>query len=324
MEKINNIGIFDSLNSLWAQHPEGGRMGDWCEVDGVVYIWDIYAYAWKPESGSSEPEHTGRKATSIDGDLNVQNNLTVAGTLRAKHVKQPNCGFFATIELLQERYPSPEVGMWAVVGDSMPGAVWRCEQEGVWTDTGEIGGVDGTEVITNFRPTYYSEEQMLTFGSLGTLVGNTENGSAYLSAFSEQFQLEEGQTAVYEFTCFTLKQVNWQSWLACVGTTPLSSTSEKLVVLRNDNWEDIQDSDAGLSSNFDWSTFLEDMHDSFVVVRFRYKDGAITIHADITTDTGKTYFEEFTKTGVEGNLHVGLSIDRAHLYINTARVKDNE
>lgn len=195
-------------------------------------------------------------------------------------------------------------------------------QKDAWLLMGKLGGIG--DIAQNFPPTYYSEEEMLTFGSLGTRLGNKNNTQTYLSVFSRQYQLQDGQTAVYEFTCFNSQQQNGESWLACVGTTELTQTSEKLVVLRNDNWENVQWGNDGISSNFNWDTFLTDMHDSFVVMNFIYHNGAITIRANITTETGLTFYEQFTKQGLEGPVYVGLSVEKAHLYINSTTVKENE
>lgn len=80
----------------------------------------------------------------VDGNLMVQNNLVVAGTLKAQEVKQPNMGLYPDIEALQAAIPSPEIGMWATVGDTVPGDIYRCDTAGVWSATGGTGGVDNT------------------------------------------------------------------------------------------------------------------------------------------------------------------------------------
>ena len=143
MEYINNLGTYNSLKEVWAAYPEGGHDGDYVVVNGFRYAWNKYVLQW--ENITHYEEGTGRDTTVIDGDLVVQNNLTVAGTLRAKHVKQPNCGLFSTEEALKKAYPTPQVGMWATVGSAPPAAIWACAEEGVWYDTGEAGGIDAMD-----------------------------------------------------------------------------------------------------------------------------------------------------------------------------------
>lgn len=162
MEDINNLGTFSSINAVWKAHPEGGHEGDYLTISGVKYRWNKYLRIW--ENSSVVTSTLSRKTETVGGDLIVNNDavvgdellvrgnsrfegdMAVEGMLYAKKVKQPNKGFFQNETALTDRYPSPEVGWWATVGDVMPGTVYRCETEGVWTNTGHTGGVDTEEV----------------------------------------------------------------------------------------------------------------------------------------------------------------------------------
>ena len=143
MIRINDLGNFDNISEVWNQYPEGGKEGDYLTINGVEYGWDKYALLWV--NGILLNESAARYNTVFDGNVIVQNNLTVAGTLRAKRLKQPNMGLFATEDALRAAIPTPEVGMWATVGDTVPGAIYRCDTVGEWTATGETGGVDNPE-----------------------------------------------------------------------------------------------------------------------------------------------------------------------------------
>ena len=57
------------------------------------------------------------------------------------HMKDKSVGLFSTLATLQAAYPSPEVGDWALVGDSAPFAIYKCTTAGTWSDTG--GTYDG-------------------------------------------------------------------------------------------------------------------------------------------------------------------------------------
>lgn len=51
-----------------------------------------------------------------------------------------NKGLFPTLESLKAAVPSPVVGDWAVVGDTIPGPIYQCKTKGTWSATGTTGG----------------------------------------------------------------------------------------------------------------------------------------------------------------------------------------
>lgn len=57
-----------------------------------------------------------------------------------------NSKLYPSLEVLQQEKPNPSVGDWAIVGDTIPGAIYRCSTEGVWSATGETGGGYGMNV----------------------------------------------------------------------------------------------------------------------------------------------------------------------------------
>lgn len=154
------LGWFDSITQVWELHPEGGHEGEYFYVDSQKYRWNKTTRNW--EYAATDPVAGGNmtvgndltvnncatigKDVRVHENVNVDRNLYVGGKIFAKGVKQPNCGFFPSEEALKAEHPTPEVGMWASVGTTMPGTVWRCETAGVWTNTGQTGGVDPTDV----------------------------------------------------------------------------------------------------------------------------------------------------------------------------------
>ena len=108
---------------------------------------------------------------NIDGDVTIHENLTVGGVLRASGIKQPNCGLFSTLAKLQAAYPTPEVGMWATVGNTIPGEIYVCETAGVWTDSGQQGGSDPVDL------TEIEERLDDIFDYQGVATPNTEPGT---------------------------------------------------------------------------------------------------------------------------------------------------
>lgn len=62
-----------------------------------------------------------------------------------------NKGLFSTLDSLKAAVPSPVVGDWAVVGDTIPGPIYQCTKRGVWSETGTTGGggsVDLSGILT--------------------------------------------------------------------------------------------------------------------------------------------------------------------------------
>ena len=65
--------------------------------------------------------------------------------------KEHHLGLFSTITTLRAAYPTPEVGDWALVGDTTPFAIYRCSTAGTWTDTGQTydgGTIDLADYVT--------------------------------------------------------------------------------------------------------------------------------------------------------------------------------
>ena len=87
---------------------------------------------------------TSRNITA-GGHLNVRgnsvfdHNVVIKGWLDAKNIKGPCKGLYASEETLNEAYPKPMPGWYALVGNTLPAAVYRAEG-GKWVATGEQGG----------------------------------------------------------------------------------------------------------------------------------------------------------------------------------------
>ncbi len=142
--ETEDYGIYANIEALWAAHPEGGVEGAYCTIRNVKYHWDKYDRMWvaDPNYGPTP----ARKVETFYGDVNIQNNLTVAGYIRAKGIKQPSLGLYLSEATLKAKWPDPEVGMWALVGENFPATVYVCQAEGVWTETEATGGPDDVDL----------------------------------------------------------------------------------------------------------------------------------------------------------------------------------
>lgn len=69
-----------------------------------------------------------------------------------------NSKLYASEALLKQAIPSPSVGDWAIVGNAIPGEIYRCDTEGEWTATGQTGGGYGMEVTEKHVTEQYVTE----------------------------------------------------------------------------------------------------------------------------------------------------------------------
>ena len=67
-----------------------------------------------------------------------QNNAKISTEVeKAKNSSTRAKGLFASAGDLQARWPSPQVGDWAIVGNTVPGTVYQCKTAGTWSNTGQ-------------------------------------------------------------------------------------------------------------------------------------------------------------------------------------------
>ncbi len=136
--------------------------------------------------------------------------------------------------------------------------------------------------------------------------------------------MKDGQKAMFTFKNYGNQVDNWANWVACVSND-VNFEGEgytSYIYLRADNWENVQASNSGLESNFNWGTFKNDMYGATVVETFTYKNGTMTVRADILTSNGSTtYYEQFSKD-ITGDVRVWLSVDHSYLTLMYAKVFD--
>lgn len=80
----------------------------------------------------------------VQGYSTIKKDLTVEGWLHAKNINSCDKGLFSTLADLQEAYPNPHDGWWAIIGDTVPGEIYEAK-DGEWVATGEIGGAQRGE-----------------------------------------------------------------------------------------------------------------------------------------------------------------------------------
>lgn len=132
-----------------------------------------------------------------------------------------NKGLFPTVEELKSKYPNPSPGDWAVVGDSIPGKIYRCETAGSWMDTGKTGGGGNVDLAgyakkTDLAGLESSSEKINQIGeklagdsgwfnvpislSIGSIGSGTSINPSAKNRLSSQFISIEGNRT-YQFRC---------------------------------------------------------------------------------------------------------------------------
>lgn len=98
----------------------------------------------------------GGNAT-VRGSATIGHNLKVLGWLDAPNIKGPNKGVFTDYDKLQESYPHPQNGWYALVGTTLPAMLYvtGSDDKGrkIWVPTGEMAG-NPTVEFEQFYPYY--------------------------------------------------------------------------------------------------------------------------------------------------------------------------
>lgn len=81
--RINYLGAFDNLSDVWFYYPEGGYEGDYIHIGEDIEVWNKWNRQW---GDNADPVSPAISAQTVDGDLVVNHNLTVAGTIRGSTI----------------------------------------------------------------------------------------------------------------------------------------------------------------------------------------------------------------------------------------------
>ena len=187
---------------------------------------------------------------------------------------------------------------------------WKSSDASVMADDGTVKGKgkvvmtmtiskDGYEYTKNYNltidadaeettPVYYPE----------SATKNTSMG--YDTNFSADYALHAGKKIEFKFYNYTdvTANLNFKSWVLGVSNVAHGADGfTRLVMLRNDNFENVAWSNVGCDSDFNWDTFVADMNGSLVdMVVELTADGVFKMTSTITTTSKKVYNYSYTKT----------------------------
>ena len=151
-------------------------------------------------------------------------------------------------------------------------------------------------------------------------VGNSDFSTSFWSAFSDTYVLGPNKSMKLRFKNYSSKANNWNNWSTYVTTDFNRNSGGDYVEyfsLRADNWNSVADNNTGISSNFNWASFKEDMDGATVTLIVTRSGTNVTVRCDIAPKAGGSYFEEFTQACGDGsqNIRVFLTVDGAYLDI---------
>lgn len=117
---------------------------------------------------------------------------------KAKNASTRNKGLFTSESELKSAIPSPVKGDWAVVGNSIPGTVYRCTTNGTWTNTGQQGGGGDVDLTGYTKKTDFDTFKTNSESDISELQNvQTEQGAA-LFTLQETQQTQDNKLATLE------------------------------------------------------------------------------------------------------------------------------
>jgi len=161
-------------------------------------------------------------------------------------------------------------------------------------------------------------------------VGETDFSNGWWTAFSDCWNIKDGETLHIGFYNYGSGANVWENWLLVCTDGGYSAsvpdkggTGNEHFVLRSDffGWGDANYNGANISHDFDFSTFNEDMSGAWVEIDVNKNGGVITMTAVITTTAGKEYHYTYKQEGAtEEETGIFLTAEKAYLLIDPEKV----
>lgn len=178
----------------------------------------------------------------------------------------------------------------------------------------------------NGKQTYWGKK---TVEQPYSAYGPEDNTAPFWTYFTPYLNMASGIGEFsYSFTNYTDKAENWDNWLLVLtnGKQRDESGYKEYFVLRADAyaWGDYATDEmrtAGMTSDYDWDTFREDMDGAKVDISLRIDDtGKAAMTATTTTAAGKTYNYSYTVDGLPaGTKGCFLTMEKAHLVLDNGK-----
>ena len=158
----------------------------------------------------------------------------------------------------------------------------------------------------------------------GTAIGAVDSSTDYLGASSSTITLKPGESYHYHFINYGKGENNWNNWILPV----YNANDDRVITVRADNWEDMHHvgdtwgSNAGCTSNFNWTDFPGNMNGATVDMTVTFTvDKKFTMACTINTVDGSewsySYSNDYTDSPISltsnDYIKVALSVSRSWL-----------
>ncbi len=211
---------------------------------------------------------------------------------------------------------------------------WKSSDASVMADDGTVKGkgkVVMTMAIT--KDGYeYTKDYSLTIDAdaeESTPVYYPESATKNISMgydtnLSADYALQAGKKIEFKFYNYTDvdANLNYKSWV--LGVSNVAHDVEgftRMVMLRNDNWENVAWNNEGCVSDFNWDTFVVDMNGSLVdMIVELTMDGVFKMTSTITTTSKKVYNYSYSKTFTGKPSQVNVFFTGENSYIDGSSI----
>lgn len=252
----------------------------------------------------------------IRGSATVGHNLRVEGWLDAPNIKGVAKGLFRTLEELNSSYPHPEAGWWALVGDTLPAALYVANG-GKWEATGKSAGEPTVDCESYLRETEALQEAVDELGAdvdaLQTEMGGVKRSVMNLSTRVGNLEtgLSETQTSLDDFK----GSVGKAGGIAPLGTNRMVPSRYMLPELYNvvefDGLDDTPASEIGFAEG-EFQAPVGEEYETHIVwlsaigkfaATFRRKEGVSAVSLDEEEATTRA------AGGSVGGVEIGGGVD---------------
>ena len=170
----------------------------------------------------------------------------------------------------------------------------------------------------------------LTAKAGGIVVGNTDRSTPFWTAFSDIFEIPEGQSVTKTFTNYTDGAELWRNYLVCLQTTPTGHSADtegyaEYAVLRADafGWGDGYET-ATVENNFNFDTFKEDMDGAKVTVTITNNGDTADVYADVLTADGRSFYQSYKGITTGGPLYACFLCEGSYLSFDAVTVGNTD
>lgn len=239
--------------------------------------------------------------SDIRGNMTIGHNLVVKGWVDAPNIKGPLKGLYANKEALNESYPNPQPGWFALVGNTLPTEVYRAEYNPItrkheWLATGERGGefnlyLDALEQdVATTREEVKDIQELISNGIL-TPSGVAFDSGENTAKLKLTFLMPDGNPKAYDYTIPIVNEET-AGMMSAADKRELSKASDDIVTIKGKVVETI------LLSEIDSVSASANAYASGrVPCRLIVKDGTFIIGVlDIISDNARHVVSEIFTT----------------------------